>query len=168
MGLFLANGFEATTVEEIAAAAGISYMTFFRYFPAKHDVISDGSTDVELLRAIEQRPPDERAFDAVHHAALAAQETEPTPEEPADLARLILSSPALRSWLWERHRRRERDIADALVARDPNLDPTVASVIAAASVAVMGAAVAEWVANPESDLRGHLDSAFLALRRSVP
>jgi AcrR family transcriptional regulator len=168
MRLFLANGFEATTVEEIAAAAGISYMTFFRYFRAKHDVIGDESSDRALLHAIEQRPSDETPFDAVHHAALAALEAEPAPEGLADLARLILSSPALRSWLWERHRRRERGIADALVARDPQLDGSVASVIAAACVAVMGAAVAEWVADPQSaDLRGHLDKAFRAMRGSI-
>lgn len=35
MRLFLANGYEATTVQRIAAAAGVSHMTFFRYFPTK-------------------------------------------------------------------------------------------------------------------------------------
>jgi AcrR family transcriptional regulator len=37
--LFLANGYEATTVDEIAAAAGVGRRTFFRYFGAKEDVI---------------------------------------------------------------------------------------------------------------------------------
>jgi AcrR family transcriptional regulator len=167
MRLFLTKGFEATTVEEIAAAAGISYMTFFRHFPAKHDVIGDESADRALMRAIGHRPAGETALVAVHHAALEALDAEPAPDGPSDLARLILSTPALRSWLWERHQRRVRDVADALLARDPGLDRSAANVVAAACVAVMGTAVAGWVANPQSDLRGHLDGAFRVLRGST-
>lgn len=168
MRLFLANGFEATTVEDIAAAAGVSQMTFFRYFPAKHAVIADDASDRELLRAIAARPADEPALAAMHHAALAALDAEPAPEGPTEIALLIRSSPGLRTWLWERHRRREHDIADALVARDPQLDSAVASVIAAACVGVMSHAVAEWVADPESvDLHTSLDMAFRALRASI-
>ncbi|WP_167350122.1 TetR/AcrR family transcriptional regulator [Bradyrhizobium viridifuturi] len=39
MELFLANGFEATTLDEIAAAAGISRRTFFYYFKSKDDIL---------------------------------------------------------------------------------------------------------------------------------
>src|SRR5262245_62408358 len=39
MELFLANGYEATTLDEIAAAAGISRRTFFYYFKSKDDIL---------------------------------------------------------------------------------------------------------------------------------
>jgi AcrR family transcriptional regulator len=39
MDLFVANGFEATTLDEIAAAAGISRRTFFHYFKSKDDLL---------------------------------------------------------------------------------------------------------------------------------
>lgn len=97
MRLFLVSGFEATTVEDIAAAAGVSQMTFCRYFPAKHAVIADDASDRELLRAIASRPADEPALAAMHHAALAALDAEPAPEGPADTFRLDGLSSG-RSW----------------------------------------------------------------------
>jgi AcrR family transcriptional regulator len=38
--LFIEKGYDATTVDEIAAAAGVSHMTFFRYFPRKEERLS--------------------------------------------------------------------------------------------------------------------------------
>jgi AcrR family transcriptional regulator len=56
MGLFLSNGFEATTVEVIAAACDISPSTVFRYFSSKEEIVferaaRDGDRLVELLAA---------------------------------------------------------------------------------------------------------------------
>ncbi|MEO6881634.1 MAG: mycofactocin system transcriptional regulator [Mycobacteriaceae bacterium] len=49
LDLFAANGFEATTVEQLSAAAGISRRTLFRYFDSKNDV-PWGEFDAELHR----------------------------------------------------------------------------------------------------------------------
>jgi AcrR family transcriptional regulator len=54
--LFREQGYDATTVEQIAAAAGVSHMTFFRYFPAKEDVALSDSYDPLIASHIAQTP----------------------------------------------------------------------------------------------------------------
>src|SRR5262245_27083557 len=66
--LFLAQGYAATTVGEIAAAAGVSHMTFFRHFPRKEDVVLADDYDPLIAELIAARPADEPALDAVRRA----------------------------------------------------------------------------------------------------
>ncbi|MEU6130042.1 TetR family transcriptional regulator [Saccharopolyspora sp. NPDC047091] len=70
MELFLAKGFDATTVDQIAAEAGISARSFFRYFPTKEDVVIGDPREfgVVLRDALETRPAAEDATTAVRGA----------------------------------------------------------------------------------------------------
>ena len=68
--LFEANGFEQTTVEDIAMAAGIGRRTFFRYFPSKND-IPWGTFELELERMrarLKACPHDVQLMDAIRVA----------------------------------------------------------------------------------------------------
>lgn len=71
--LFSRQGFDATTIDEIAAAAEVAPRTVFRYFPSKVDLLfGDHQNFVALLRdTLATRPPAEPLLDAVRRASLA-------------------------------------------------------------------------------------------------
>src|SRR5215470_20431012 len=70
--LFEANGFEQTTVEDIAMAAGIGRRTFFRYFPSKNDIPWGAfETELERMRArLKACPPEVPLMDAIRVAVV--------------------------------------------------------------------------------------------------
>ena len=97
-GLFAAHGFDATTVDEIAAAAGIGRRTFFRYFPSKND-IPWGAFEAELDRMrvrLKACPPEVPLMDAIRVALIDFNQVSPA-QIPLHRRRmeLILRVPAL-------------------------------------------------------------------------
>jgi AcrR family transcriptional regulator len=63
--LFTEHGFEETTVEQIAEAAGISTATFYRYFTSKEDSVVTDEYDPIFVQSFMERPADEPLVDAV-------------------------------------------------------------------------------------------------------
>src|SRR5262249_59132159 len=96
--LFTARGFEETTVDRIAAEAGVSRRAFFRYFDSKPDVLWGAfDTEVATIRALLDEVPDDLpVMEAVRQAVLAANHyrAADVPELRARMA-LIGSVPAL-------------------------------------------------------------------------
>jgi TetR/AcrR family transcriptional regulator, regulator of mycofactocin system len=72
--MFTECGFEATTIEQIAAEAGVSERTFFRYFTTKASVLwSEFETEVQTIRSTLAGVPDEvPMMDAIRGAVVAA------------------------------------------------------------------------------------------------
>lgn len=96
--LFREQGYEATTVEQIAAAAEVSPSTFFRYFPTKEDVVLYDPFDPVLIAAFEAQPPELTPMQAIRealHATFAAMSGEDM-EEQWERGILILSIPDVR------------------------------------------------------------------------
>ena len=94
--LFAEQGFDRTTVDEIAAAAGLSRRTFFHYFEAKEDVVLSRVDDLEraLLEAIRSAPSTMPILEVAERAVLAAL-AQFDPEEAQLIERLKRETPSL-------------------------------------------------------------------------
>jgi AcrR family transcriptional regulator len=100
VGLFAEHGFDQVTVADIAAAAGISERTFFRYFASKDEVVLDYERLVQdrLIEALRGRPAKEGAVMALREAYLQTSHVEPEARARVlQLARILADAPALRA-----------------------------------------------------------------------
>ncbi|WP_432043364.1 TetR family transcriptional regulator [Streptomyces cadmiisoli] len=164
--LFLSQGYDNTTVDEIANAAGVSSMTFFRYFPTKETVVESDDYDPLIASLIAQRPPEEAPITALRHALGQGLAAVYATDREALLVRtrLILRTPALRARLWENQHTTEQMLTHALAARAGREPDLTLRVIAAAALAALTATLATWV---DSEGKAHLptlvDEAFTAL-----
>ena len=160
--LFREQGYDATTVEQIAAAAGVSHMTFFRYFPAKEDVALSDSYDPLLAASLEQTPASWPLARRIRTVLVQGLRQVYDTERDALLAqnKLIVSTPALRDRLWADQIVTQQLILQVLAPRPSFQDRvTVAACLAAATTAVLS-----WVENDGTpELPDLIEQAFDAL-----
>jgi AcrR family transcriptional regulator len=162
--LFREQGFDATTVEQIAAAAGVSHMTFFRYFPAKEDVAMSDSYDPVIAALLARTPAAWPLPQRIRAVLIDGLRQVYDADRDALLAqnKLIVSTPVLRSRLWADQIATQQLILEALGATASFEDRvTVAACLAAASTAVLA-----WVENDGTpELPALIERAFDALSR---
>jgi TetR/AcrR family transcriptional regulator, regulator of mycofactocin system len=162
--LFEANGFEQTTVEDIAAAAGIGRRTFFRYFPSKNDV-PWGMFELELERMralLKACPRDVRLMDAIRVALVDFNKVEPD-QIPRHRRRmeLILRVPALLAHSTLRFAAWRAVIAEFAAARTGQRPDALApQAIAHAVLGVAIAAYEQWLDDENAELGTLLDLAM--------
>jgi AcrR family transcriptional regulator len=118
MALFLERGFEATTLDDIAAAADVSRRSFFHYFASKEDVVFAWHEEISaaLVAAVAARPRDESMLAAAENA-ISAMARQIEPNEAIAMARLKRDNPALQARDQVKYERLERAMADALAKR---------------------------------------------------
>ncbi|MGW1198444.1 acyl-CoA-like ligand-binding transcription factor [Streptomyces sp. NPDC002536] len=123
--LLALNGFDAVTIDEIAAAAGVSKRTFFRYFASKEDVVVQFLADMGtgMHEQLAARPTDERPSAALRHAVWVAMASCADHSDRAlRVVQLILRTPALHARFLERQAQWRDDLAAELAHRH-GLDP---------------------------------------------
>jgi mycofactocin system transcriptional regulator len=165
--LFSANGFEQTTVDEIAAAAGIGRRTFFRYFASKADILwYDHQLRLERMSGYLQAcPRGQPLFDAIRAAVVAS--TDFGAEDHARLGlriELMETVPALQSHLMLGHASWRRVIAEFVAHRlGMQAGDLLPQSVAYASLGATMATTRWWVRNPGTDLQHNLDQALRRL-----
>ncbi|MFE7615815.1 TetR family transcriptional regulator [Streptomyces sp. NPDC057496] len=118
--LLALKGFDAVTVDEIVAAAGVSKRTFFRYFASKEDVVVQFLADMgaDMRAALADRPAEEPPAEALRHAVRVPVTTCAAHSERAlRVVRLILRTPALLARFLERQERWRDELAEELARR---------------------------------------------------
>jgi TetR/AcrR family transcriptional regulator, regulator of mycofactocin system len=171
LDLFAERGFETTTVDDIAAAAGIGRRTVFRYYPSKND-IPWGAFDEQLDRmrdTFAALPADLPVLAGVRAAVLEFNEVHPD-EQPwhRRRLRLILGTPALQAHSTLRYAAWRRVVVEYAARRlGFPVEHLVPQTIGHASLGVALAAYERWLAEDSSELLTLLDAAFGALEQAV-
>lgn len=161
--LFAERGYEATTVEQIAAAAGLSHMTFFRYFPTKEDVVLSDEYDPLLVSLIQARPRTEHPVRRIHGAVREGLAAIYAADREALLVRtrLVLRTPALRARLWDNQFATRELLESALGEGESTLRTRV---LVAVCLAALTIALEAWVASDgAAELPDLIDDAFRVL-----
>jgi len=101
--LVMEQGYDATTIEQIAERAEVSPSTVFRYFPTKEDIVLTDEFDPLIMEEVRARPADEPWPDTIRYVMRKAAQV--GIEEDAEVARLrthlLAQVPAVRSRMME-------------------------------------------------------------------
>ncbi|MEV7865645.1 TetR family transcriptional regulator [Streptomyces sp. NPDC088124] len=123
--LITEQGYEATTVEQIAEASEVSPSTVFRYFPTKEDIVLADAYDPVIATSLRARPAGESPLESLR-AVLAEALAKSLAHESAELVertRLLVEVPAVRARMSETMSVTSRLLADVLAertGRDPD------------------------------------------------
>jgi AcrR family transcriptional regulator len=149
MALYAEQGFEQTTVAEIAARAGLTERTFFRHFADKREVLFYGTEMLRdlLVRAVADAQAPATAMDA---AAAAFEAAAAMLQENPERVRLRDAIVSANAELRERELIKLADLAAAVAGalRDRGIPEPAASLAAETGVAVFKLAFARWVGGP--------------------
>lgn len=124
LDLFLSQGYEATTIDEIVAAVEVSQRTFFRYFATKEEVVTAflAEHDEIMKEALAARPPGERPFTALLESLRVMLRA--IAEDPADGVRfrrvrqVIEATPSLMAAQIARHSASAEKLAAEIARRE--------------------------------------------------
>ncbi len=173
--LFREQGYHATTVEQIAAAAEVSPSTFFRYFPTKEDLVLQDDMDTRMIEALERQPAGLGPVTAVRVATreVFASYTEADLEEIQQNMALTLSVPEVRARALDEFARTIAVMSEALAKRSgrPADDLTVRT-IAGAIIGVIMSITLQWDGWSEPQKMqatfGRIDTALGLLEAGLP
>ncbi|MCL6458390.1 MAG: TetR family transcriptional regulator [Gorillibacterium sp.] len=169
--LFREIGYKATTVEQIAEAAEISYSTFFRYFSTKEDVLISDNYDPVLIAAFEEQPAHLSPLQALRKAMVSATAdmSEDELKTMSERNQIIMTVPELRAATLNNLTQMMQMIME-MVAKRSGCEPdsialrTFAGAVIGVNISVM----LYYAENPDADFAKVLDEALSKLEEGLP
>jgi TetR/AcrR family transcriptional regulator, regulator of mycofactocin system len=166
--LFTTHGFDATTLDAIAEAAGVGRRTLLRYYPSKNDIPWGQFNEnlVDLRKSLDSMPRDLPVHEAVHRAVLAFNHV-----DAAALAQhrqrmaLLLGTPALQAHAALKYRQ-WREVISSYVAERYGLadDDLLPRTVGQVALALALSAYEQWLEHEDRAIEGLLDEAISGLR----
>lgn len=163
--LFSEQGFDATTVDQVAVAAGVSPATFFRYFATKEDVLftDEAASAAELVAAVAARSDRNPSVRALAEPIVAFARSIPGPTSPNGrrLTELVMTTPSLASRSLRIRLHWERDVATQLAVEaglhSPELQHTA---VASVAVSCLATGLRHWPNSSPRALASLVEEAF--------
>jgi len=174
--LFGEQGYQRTTVEQIAAAAEVSPSTFFRYFPTKEDLVLQDDMDTRMVEAFDRQPPGLGPIAAIRAATREVIESysEADLEVLRQTSTLTMSVPEVRARAMDEFARTIAVISEALAKRTgrPADDLAVRTVAGAIIGVIMSVTMPwhGWSSDRQSlvDMFARIDQALALLEAGLP
>ncbi|RIX30169.1 TetR/AcrR family transcriptional regulator [Amnibacterium setariae] len=169
IALFLERGYEETTVQDIAAEAGLTERTFFRHYADKREVLFNGGDSYRavFVDAIRAAPAGRTPFELVTAALVAAEDFFSPERRPwsRKRQRVIDANPALQ----EREARKRATLGDALDAAlvERGVPEPEARLTAEVGAAVFTTAFRQWLAEDEQRPLDEIELELLARLRAL-
>lgn len=165
--MFLRHGFEATSLDDIAEAVGVSRRTLFRYYPSKNDIPwGQFSQSLDHFRDVLRAQPSDAPLAATIKAAVLRFNDFDANARPShrDRMKLILGSPTLRAHSAVRYTKWRVVIAEYVADRTGQArDSLLARVAGHVALGLALAAYEEWLMREDSDLQELLTTSFAEL-----
>lgn len=167
--LFTRQGYDETTVAQIAREAGVSQRTLFRYFGTKEDLIGGGQErfGAVLAQTVRDQPAEVGAWGALRAAFGAVLSLHAGPEQALERFRLVHRTASLRAAYLGKRVRYQEELLPLLVARSApsGTDRGQARAIAATAFACFDAATTTWVERDgQGDILDLYDRCLAAVR----
>lgn len=163
--LFASQGYEATTLDTIAAEAGISRRTFFHYFKSKDDILlsQEAGLGEQLLAALALAPDAETPFATVRQVMRAIASSYSL-EEMVALDKMMMSIEAVQQRKQASYIRDEALVYDALCHRWKKADRLYLRLVAQMAIGLTRLSLDTWRADgSRRPIVEYLDRAFAAL-----
>jgi len=171
IGLFAESGFENVTVDEIAAASGVSARSFFRYFSSKNDLMARGVLTYgnSLSAAIESFPQSSSLLEVMEGVTLEFARAAAAQPRTRQVIQIAERSPAAKNALLSSLYAIQDQVAAAFASRIPQETPDSikSKLIAALTLSVLNTVITDWGKKGRDDISELVGLAFATLKSVV-